>query len=140
MDSREDRQELPCATLVISGDDVHPATVSEIMRRSPTRSFARGDPYGRGRVRKHGMWALSSEHSVASDDLDDHLAWLLDRIEPVLGMLQDYRRANDCSAFITCLWPSPHGHGGPCFSPRLLMRIGAANLPLSVDTYLLGDG
>lgn len=136
MDNGDEGTGLPFATLVISGDEVNPAAVTAMFGLPPTRSFARGDAYSRGHVRKHGMWALSSEGSVASEDLDDHVAWLLDRIEPVREAFQNYLRSNHRSAFITCFWLSPHGHGGPRFSPQVLRRLGGANLPLQVDTYL----
>lgn len=128
----------PFATLVVSGDEVNPDTVSQALGLSPSEAFKAGDAYSRGHVRKHGMWALSSQDHVVSEDLEDHVRWLLDRIEPVQAALHDYLRAKDSFGFITCFWPLPHGHGGPEFSPALMRRVGAVDLPLQIDAYLTG--
>lgn len=138
MGRAEESSESPYATLVVSGDEVNPDTVSEILGLSPSRAFKAGDPYSRGHVRRHGMWALSSHEAVVSEDLEDHVRWLLDRIEPVQAVLHDYLQAKGTFGFITCFWPSPHGHGGPQFSPALMKRVGAVDLPLQIDAYLIG--
>jgi hypothetical protein len=50
---------------------------------TPTVAFRRGDPFGRGGFRCHGQWELCTEGRVASNVLEEHIAWLLDLIEPV---------------------------------------------------------
>ena len=127
------------ATLRIWGDDLDPATISTHLALTPSRAFKRGDIRGQHGVWRHGCWGLTSEDQVFSTDLALHIAWVLDKLEPVQLQLQALREDPGISADVFCFWASATGNGGPVFSPTLLGRLAALNLVLGLDIYFVGE-
>lgn len=119
--------------------DGDPDRVTEALRLPPTRTRRKGERWKTRRglssmpARVDG-WFLESRDAVASDDLCDHLGWLLERIEPHAAALDDLRR-DGCSARISCYWHSAYGQGGPTLSPDVMRRMAALDLPIWLDLY-----
>ena len=125
------------ATIRLTDADLDPADVTRRLGIEPTTAFRRGDAFGRGFARTLGSWELTSEGQVATNDLEEHLAWLLDRIEPTSGPFNAVR-ADGIDADIFCFLET-RGHGGPTFSPHLMGRLAALELVLGLDIYCAED-
>ncbi len=123
------------ATLRIWGRDLDPDSVTALLGVVPSKSFRRGDQRNPRSVWPHGRWSLTSEGQMTSTDLEAHIQWLLDRIEPRGAGLAALREDASVKADVFCFWESATGHGGPEFSPALLSRLGALALPLGIDIY-----
>jgi hypothetical protein len=70
------------ATFRIVGDALDPDEVTNFFKVAPTQAYAKGDRYFAGKksgelLGKTGMWYLSTDRTVASNDLTDHLAYLI---------------------------------------------------------------
>jgi hypothetical protein len=106
------------ATLRLAGDGLAPDQVTKILKTVPTQAYAKGDRYSGGArspnlVGRTGVWYFSTVGVVASDRLDDHLAFLIrllipapDDLAPLLQLQQLVARLS-LEAHATCFW---HGH------------------------------
>jgi hypothetical protein len=117
------------------GHDVDPATVTAMIGVLPSRSHKRGDQRGNNGYWPHGHWSLSSRDHVVSTDVAKHIAWVLDRLEPVRTKLEEYAAQSNVEKDLFCFWESATGNGGPSFSPFLLARIVSMDLALGLDIY-----
>lgn len=121
------------ASLRLTRTDLDPDEVTRRLGIVPMEAFRRGDTFSRGLVRKLGYWGISSQDQVATNDLEEHIAWLLDRLEPASGPFKALC-AEDVDADIFC-YLETRGQGGPEFSSRLMGRLAALGLPLGLDIY-----
>ena len=130
----------PHATFRLWGPDLDPIGVTAALHISPSYAHARGQPRGRNPTQTwpHGMWHLSSEHHIESDDLELHIAWVLDRIEPLASSIEEFRRHDGMHADLFCYWEGT-GNDGIEFSPTLLGRIAALDLQLGIDIAFAAD-
>src|SRR5512147_1466742 len=77
-------------TLRFAGDDLDPAKISAILPITPTRAHRKGETFFagphagdlRGRT---GIWFLSTDKHVPSDDLADHLEFMRTLLHPTRG-------------------------------------------------------
>ncbi|NJL22506.1 MAG: DUF4279 domain-containing protein [Leptolyngbyaceae cyanobacterium SM1_3_5] len=121
------------ATFFLVGDTLKPADITARLEITPAVSFQAGDKRGANGVWKHGYWELTSQDQVVSDDLADHLVWLLDQLEAKREQLARLA-AEDIQPTISCFWEAS-GSGGPVFSAQLLRRLAALHLELQMDIY-----
>jgi hypothetical protein len=104
-----------------------------MLQIEPTASSPPGSIHG-GAPSAYGRWRLSSEGKVEGTDLEAHIQWLLDLIEPNragITLLQTEGVLID----VFCFWESLTGHGGPQFGPDTLRRLGNMQLELGLDIY-----
>lgn len=122
------------ASLRVFSDTLQPNQVSARLGLVPSRAFAKGDPYGRGRVRRHGGWILSSRNAVESSDTRHHIDWLLDQLDGKSKEL-DALRDLGCEVDVSCIWVSAQGQGGPILSPSQMKRLAEHGLDIWWDVY-----
>lgn len=71
-------------SLHLWGIHLDPEMISKVLNINPSRSQKTGDKHesisGKTRVAKCGMWELSSEGHVSSNNLHDHLTWLVQQL------------------------------------------------------------
>jgi hypothetical protein len=108
----------------LKGRDLDPQEMSDGLRLIPTRAFRRGDPFRAGKVehaRAYGMWMLSTEEVVHSDDLMEHHRRLLEWLGPVRPQIQRYRSREGIEASIAFWWEPTDGPVGFTF-PAVELR------------------
>jgi hypothetical protein len=67
--------------------------------------------------------------------LEEHIAWILDQVEPVHNQLRELMQHPGVSADLVCFWESESVNAGIVFSPAIMGRIAALNLTLGIDIY-----
>jgi len=111
-------------TLRFAGDDLDPAEISTILPIAPTRAHRKGEKFFagphagplRGRT---GIWFLSTDKHVPSDDLGDHLEFVQTLLCPKPGngspisALCDVLKHAHSRARITCFWCGDPGETEP---------------------------
>ena len=111
-------------TLRFAGDDLDPAEISAILPIAPTRAHRKGETFIvgpragdlRGRT---GMWFLSTDKHVPSDDLGDHLEFVRTLLYPKpsdssrIDALHDVLEQARSRACITCFWRGDPGEAEP---------------------------
>jgi hypothetical protein len=119
--------------------DLDPDSVTGLLGITPSEQGWPGDRRGRDGPIEYGYWGLSSEGHVMSEDLADHIEWLLNRLEPARSHLLDLLDGPHRSD-IFCFWEAlPDSEGlsaGLRFSASLLRRISSFNIALDLDIYL----
>ena len=127
-------------TLRFAGDDLDPAEISAILPVAPTRTHKKGEEFfagaHAGKLRgRTGIWFLSTDKLVASDDLDDHFRCIENLLYPTKGddsrvaRLRGILEGSHSRAHITCFW-----HGDPGESaPQIPSGFKSAIEPLAAD-------
>lgn len=122
------------ATLRLYHDSLAPDEITQLLGITPTDSHRRGEVHGpRAQAWKQTHWSLTSQDQPIPRDLEPHIAWVLDKVEPVrtqLMMLIESGVEADMFCFLSC-----YGMGGPSLSPQLMGRLAALQLPLGLDIY-----
>lgn len=125
------------ASLRLYGDELVPENISRLLRIEPSDSAAKGSQFtsrsGKTRTARTGLWILSTEFHIESTNLEDHIEWLMDQMEPAGVIPTDLPGVSWGDVF--CYWLSATGHGGPELSPDLLARLGKLRLKLGLDIY-----
>jgi hypothetical protein len=109
---------------------------SEVTARlgiQPTHTHEVGDARaGVGTPFREAMWSLSSE-GVGHGPLAEHLAVLLDAVEPQQQVLTDL--ADEGYTLDWFCYVSVHGNSGVSLPPELLRRLAALPVLLDLDIY-----
>jgi hypothetical protein len=128
----------------VVGDSVDPAKLTERLRIHPSAATVKGQPnpllHSPGGVpSRTGYWMLSSEGSVQSNDLEAHLTYLLDQLEPARRAIAALSNSPEFRVEFHCYWMSETGHGGPVLSAEVLRRIADMGAELEFDVYFAGE-
>ena len=113
---------------------VYPATrevydaIGGFSQVPPTSMTERDGVYG---------WFWSSQRSVSSTDVADHLRYVLELISRAGLDLANLLRLG-CKCWVSCFWVSSSGNGGPGLEPDVMAALSALNVPLYFDIYF-GD-
>lgn len=129
------------ASLRFRGDRLEPGRVTEILRVTPTLAYRKGEIYkqsgnreARGRT---NLWLLSSKRQVDSQDLIDHLDYLLSFLYPSqsdetrVEQLNNLIRDGHIEADVGCFWYGAGGAQPPVIPDR--MRIALERLPARLE-------
>ncbi len=123
------------ATFRMSGNTVDPHEITAVLGIMPSKAFKAGDPRGKSAQWKHGQWSLSSEDHVSSTELQTHIEWLLDQLEPVQARIRSLLSKGDIEADIFCYWQFETFNAGLVLTAPLLKRLGDFNIDLDLDIY-----
>jgi len=94
---------------------------------------------GRERIAPRTVWIYSSEKFVNSKDLRVHLDWLLEVIEPRIECLAEESSQPDTRLFVSCVWWSANGNGGPTLWPNQMLRLSTLGLELNFEVQFHGS-
>ena len=107
------------ASLCLYGDALVPAQITAALGVAPSDAAPKGEratsSSGKTRTAPTGRWILASQGQVDSTNTEEHVAWLLDRIEAtgiVPLTLPGVSRVR-----IVCYWASATGTGGLALLP-----------------------
>jgi hypothetical protein len=129
------------ASLRFTGDRLEPGRVTRLLRIEPTIAYRKGEVYKRSRghevIGRTGLWLLSSEGRVSSNDLRDHLAHLWAVIYSATGRdlvspLQELMREDGLEADISCFWYGEHGASPPVIPHEI--RAAFAQIGATIET------
>jgi hypothetical protein len=67
--------------------------------------------------------------------LQEHIAWILDQVEPVHSQLRELMQHPGVSADLFCFWEAESVNAGVGFSPSIMGRLAALDLTLGIDIY-----
>jgi hypothetical protein len=127
-------------TLRFVGDDLDPGEISAVLPVTPTRMHRKGEEFfagpHAGRLRgRTGIWFLSTDKIVSSEDLRDHLHFVEHLFYPepddnsrITALKAVLARAH-ALAHVTCFWRGDPGKAAPEF-PR---SFSVAIEPLAAD-------
>lgn len=136
-DVKED-SERTCAELRIYSEALSPTDISAVVGILPTSSVTRGeciqirdsDDFRIGSV---NGWFLSSEHEVVDAKLSVHLDWLIGRLMGHRSRLLELQSRPGIEMWVSCVWWSKTGRGGPTLWPKQLSGLAELNLECQFD-------
>lgn len=120
------------ALLRIVGRAIDPVVVTQSIGLEPTLMVRVGESLPPGtRPRDEAIWVHSTQGTLESTDLADHIHLLIERLSP------DFRQKlpGDCRVEIQCVWRSATGYGGPILPAPLLEVVGIRGIDLDFDIY-----
>ena len=124
------------ATLRISGDELLPDEVSDLLGARPTVSHAKGQeinlPSGRYSITKSGIWWLSAA-DTEPEDLDSQVDEILGQLTLDLTVWHDLGKRFDIDLF--CGWFLGGSNEGVDISHQTLLALGERGIRLGVDIY-----
>src|SRR5690349_13579475 len=92
------------ASFRIWGMERAPDEVSTCLNIIPSELHRIGDPHGKNKTWKHNSWHLTSEDQISSANLEVHISWLLDQLEPARAELLALLAEPNVQADIFCYW------------------------------------
>ena len=129
------------AGLNFAGDRLQPDRISALLGTEPTIAYRKGEIYKRSRgqeVRgRTGLWRLTTRGRLASAELNEHLAYLLEIlfpagsakfIEPLRALMREF----DLEADIDCFWYGEHGATPPEVPEEI--RAAFAQIGATIET------
>jgi hypothetical protein len=122
---------------------ISPSHATDLLGINPTSTSEAGRVVsskrtGFTRTEKLNAWFLSSEDFVDSKDSRRHLDWLLDTIAPASEALKILREESGVKAYVTCIWWSAFGDGGPTMSPAQMAKLCALNIECQFEFAYFG--
>lgn len=131
------------ASIRFMGDSLDPLDVTRLIRLPYDHAHRAGEPRIRRRRTdlsvneyapyRRGMWSMSSESWVHSSDLDVHVSWLLEQLEPRAEQVKQVL-TNGAIGDIYCF-----SSGAPALPPtlpeRTIERAAALGLTIDIDYY-----
>jgi hypothetical protein len=122
--------------LRIWGKTLDPDAVTRETGLQPCQIRLAGSQFA-GRNQEESMWAFDGESPYRGESLEDGLALLLNRVEPVQELVAKYMA--DHYVVWWCGHFQSSFDGGPVLSGELLRRVGEFGATLFIDNYFSTD-
>ena len=122
------------ASINIYSQEVSPVEVSSILSIDPDRSVCKGEEIRQGTIAKQNAWIYTSKDRVESDNLENHIEFLLDAIDGKSLSLNTVLES-DSWMRILCFWESPEGNGGPVLSSKLIRKLSKFPFDIEFDVW-----
>lgn len=134
------------ATLRFEGDALDPSAVTDALQESPTLAYRKGEPFklgkrGLAKVGQTGYWFLNTKGQVGTHDLNDHAAFLIDRLAGEASRLDRLKalvEGEALSTLVTLFWFGSAGTTPPLVDVRLERLIGSLNGGIETDFSIKG--
>jgi hypothetical protein len=122
-------------TLRVYHDDLDADHVGRLLGLSPTHLHRKDHPYRRGGrlLAPTGAWFFGSKDAIHSNDFEDHIRWLLDRLEgkgEAIGRL----RSDGYQAEVSCYWLHLDDRNF-IIRPAIIRRLVELDLTVWIDVY-----
>jgi hypothetical protein len=131
------------ATFWLRGERLDPDVITRVMGIEPNRADRRGEPRASNPQYKHrtGAWTLESENVLSREDdhLDDHLRWLLDRLEPRAPALAEVVADQGLDVEFWCVVWMDGPNCDFALPPETIGRVAALGAALRLDIYESDD-
>ena len=133
------------AAVRFMGDSLDPLDVTRALRMPSDHEHRNGEPRvvrrrSDGTIREYapyrqGMWSLSSETWVSSQDLNIHIKWLLEQLEPRMSEVQRLMETG-IEADIYC-YSAGRTDQPPDIPPDTASRCAALSISIDIAHYEL---
>jgi uncharacterized protein DUF4279 len=122
------------ASIRIFSETLEPEEIGAALGLKATRTHSKGQPRSPRfkAVWRESFWSLQSPLGEDSD-LASHLRWLLDALDPKLGVIRSLSEKYQVDLF--CGFSSGSGEGGFTLDSTTLARIAKLGLPVIADLY-----
>lgn len=128
------------ASLYFRNKDLNPDLVTELLGIEPLKKFKKGESYGmqKEKFRRTGFWYVSTNEYIQSENIEDHLVWLLEKIELVNKDFMEMVAKEKHEVEITCVLQVFSVEDGFTITPIILKRIADLNFRFGISVYCFG--
>jgi hypothetical protein len=130
------------ASFRLRGDRLEPDVITELTGLTPDMAHRKGDPRQESGRRglppwSSGLWSIDSSPDVPDEGtrLEDHVTWLLDRLEPQRDQLRQICAEQALKADFFCGYSLNQSNGGTELASGTLERIAALGASFGIDIY-----
>jgi len=125
------------ASFRVMGACLNPEKVTRITGLTPDDAHRRGDPKRHGNPWREGLWTVCSSPPLpkGGNHLEDHLRWLLDRLEPNASALRHMYAEDGLRADFWCFYSMGRANSSFGITPSTLAGIAAIEAELCLDIY-----
>ncbi|WP_250471681.1 DUF4279 domain-containing protein [Caballeronia sp. GAFFF1] len=128
------------ASFIITGDGVVPDFWTSYFGVQPAIAVRKGDPIRRARgtvtaQRRTGVWGVSSESAVASDQLSPHLRYLKSSLGLPRADLRALVEQAGAKMRFFCFWVNDSGDRIPDVPPDIQSMMDALGGTIEIDEY-----
>ena len=122
------------ATLRISGDDLNPRELSQLLGAIPTLACVKGEPRKPGGdvIARTGQWHLSAR-DMDPADIDAQVAEILTQLPSDLDVWRSLAARYEIDLF--CGWFMNESNEGLDIAAETLSALGSRGIKLGVDLY-----
>jgi hypothetical protein len=133
------------ATFRISGDELIPSEITDVLRLVPTQAHAKGETYLSGpragtQTARTGIWYFSTDKLVASEKLVEHLHFLIVALSPnptrllwKLKRLESIINKRNLRAAVTLFWHGASGAKSPSLPNEYLAIFSSFSMDVEKD-------
>jgi hypothetical protein len=126
----------PYASLVITGKELDPEEITDILGINPHRRHKKHEKKKDGvREFSMGSWVYSSEKDIESFDVIDHVDWLVDQLLPIKNKLKLVQKMGNINIVISIFWIMSSTNEALSFSPKLLNRMSNIGIEFEFDIF-----
>ena len=134
------------AGLNFAGDRLEPDEITKLLGVKPTIAYRKGEVYKRTRGHEvrgsTGLWRLTTRRRLASAELAEHLACLLEVLFPggsdkFVEPLRALMGKLDLQADVDCFWYGEHGAAPPVIPEHV--RAAFAQIGATIETDFATD-
>jgi hypothetical protein len=132
---QEDNRKWSKASFRIFGDTLIPEEIRQKIGLDATFTGIKGEPKHPNSsryVNRTSIWILKCPLKDLLP-MEDHLNWLLDRLEPKLDVIHSL--AEEFSVDFFCGYSSGNGQGGFALDSAMLVRLAKLGVRLELDLY-----
>lgn len=129
------------ASFRLCSDELDPETITHATGLVPDRAHRKGEPResktGRHPIWRSGLWLIDSSTALSTSaaPLEEHVKWLLDRLEPSGDQLRVVCREQGLVGDFYCGYFMHQWNSSIGLDPQTLGRIAALNAGVVIDIY-----
>ncbi len=129
-----------CLYLFLRGKDIDPDEVTILLGIEPSTKHKVGEIHGKNQemVWKTGLWLLDSTGQVQSSDIEKHIIWVLDQLEPMKPQLASIMTNPDVHIELRIIFSLFRQSWESKINVRTMERLAELKIPLGISTWYLG--
>lgn len=123
------------ASINIYSDSYDPDHISKLLSTDCDRCIKTNEKIRENVFAKQNAWIYTSRDKVISEDINDHLLFLLKILD--ISAVEELRKVVSGSGWmrILCFWESINRNGGPTITNQILQKLAKYPLDLEFDVW-----
>ncbi len=132
-------QYMVSAHFFLRGKGVNPDEITTLLGRVPEMGHKTGDQHGEHgeMIWKSGFWLIDTQPFVISQDMDQHVVWILDLLEEAKDELKAIQLREDVYMELKIVISLFRRNWDAILSPKTIERLSDLNIPFSLSVSYL---
>ena len=129
-----------CSYFFLRGKNIDPDEITLLLGIKPTTKHRVGEIHGKNQdmVWKTGLWLLDSTAQVQSTEIEEHIIWVLDQLEPMKLQLTSIMDKSDVHIELRIIFSLFTRNWDSIINVKTIERLAELKIPISISTWYLG--